>query len=146
MAWLLGMASPLIGIAAQNSLLFTAFQTSKRLVSSSPNLTISQTVAAGALAGAVNSVMASPIELLKIRMQSQYGGTADRKLRQVAAQLWREHGFRRGIMRGFWVRAGRREVVDGPVMLIQARPCAGHGRTRDARLCWLLRRLHQGKG
>lgn len=101
-----GMASPLLGIAAQNSLLFTAFQISKRFVSETPNLSIQQTVAAGAMAGAINSVMASPIELLKIRMQSQYGGTADQKLRQVASQLWKEHGFRRGIMRGFWVCAG----------------------------------------
>jgi hypothetical protein len=98
-----GMASPLLGIAAQNSLLFTAFQTSKRFVSETPNLTLTQTAAAGAMAGAVNSIMASPVELLKIRMQSQYGGATDQKLRQVASQLWREHGFRRGVMRGFWV-------------------------------------------
>lgn len=102
-----GMASPLIGIAAQNSLLFTAFQISKRFVSDTPTLTIQQTVAAGAMAGAVNSVVASPIELLKIRMQSQYGSQGDRKLRQVAADLWREHAFRRGVMRGFWVTVAR---------------------------------------
>lgn len=101
------MASPLIGIAAQNSLLFTAFQISKRFVSDTPNLTINQTVGAGAIAGAVNSVMASPIELFKIRMQSQYGGGTDQKLRQVASQLWRDHGFKRGIMRGFWVTVAR---------------------------------------
>lgn len=104
---LAGMASPLIGIAAQNSLLFTAFQMSKRLVADTPKLTTGQTAAAGAIAGAVNSIMASPVELFKIRMQSQYGGTTDRKLRQVAAQLWNEHGFRRGIMRGFWVTVAR---------------------------------------
>lgn len=101
------MASPLIGIAAQNSLLFTAFQISKRFVADTPNLTISQTAAAGAMAGAVNSIMASPVELFKIRMQSQYGGTTDQKLRQVAAKLWNEHGFRKGIMRGFWVTVAR---------------------------------------
>jgi solute carrier family 25 carnitine/acylcarnitine transporter 20/29 len=101
------MASPLIGIAAQNSLLFTAFQMSKRLVADTPNLTTSQTAAAGAIAGAVNSVMASPVELFKIRMQSQYGGTTDQKLRQVAAQLWNEHGFQRGVMRGFWITLAR---------------------------------------
>lgn len=92
-----------MGIAAQNSLLFTAFQLSKRFVSDTPNLSVNQTVAAGAMAGAINSVMASPIELLKIRMQSQYGGQGDRKLRQVAADLWSQHGFRHGVMRGFWV-------------------------------------------
>ncbi|PWN35314.1 mitochondrial carrier [Meira miltonrushii] len=102
-----GMASPLIGIAAQNSLLFTAFQVSKRFVSDTPTLSIQQTVGAGAIAGAVNSLMASPIELLKIRMQSQYGGQGDRKLRQVAADLWQQHGFRHGVMRGFWVTVAR---------------------------------------
>lgn len=70
-------------------------------------MTINQTVAAGAIAGAVNSVMASPIELFKIRMQSQYGAGTDQKLRQVASQLWKDHGFKRGIMRGFWVTVAR---------------------------------------
>lgn len=65
------MASPLLGIAAQNSLLFTAFALSKRVVSNTPDLSIPQIAAAGALAGAVNSLVASPVELFKIRMQAQ---------------------------------------------------------------------------
>ncbi|PWN47090.1 mitochondrial carrier [Violaceomyces palustris] len=98
-----GMASPLLGIAAQNSLLFTAFSFSKRLVSDTPDLSVGQTAAAGALAGAANSVLASPVELFKIRMQAQYGGTSDRKLSQVARDVWNESGFRNGVMRGFWI-------------------------------------------
>jgi solute carrier family 25 carnitine/acylcarnitine transporter 20/29 len=103
-----GMASPLIGIAAQNSLLFTAFQVSKRFVSDTPTLSTQQVVAAGAMAGAVNSIMASPVELLKIRMQAQYGGQTDLTLRKMAGTLWREHGFRNGVMRGFWVSVEQR--------------------------------------
>lgn len=37
-------------------------------------------------------------------MQGQYGSPSDKKLSKVASEMWREHGFRRGIMRGFWVR------------------------------------------
>ncbi|PWN89820.1 mitochondrial carrier [Acaromyces ingoldii] len=99
-----GMASPLMGIALQNSLLFTAFQLSRRAVSpETSDLTTRQTVLAGAMAGAANSVMASPVELFKIRMQAQYGSATDKKLRQVARDLWAEAGFRRGVMRGFWI-------------------------------------------
>ena len=55
-----GMASPLIGIAGVNSLLFAAYGISKRLISPFPQLTLPQTAAAGALAGAINAVLASP--------------------------------------------------------------------------------------
>lgn len=98
-----GMASPLLGIAAQNSFLFAAFSVAKRAVSTTPDLSIPQVVGAGALAGAANSVFAAPVELLKIRMQAQYGGTGDKTLAQVARTIWTEHGLRHGIMRGFWI-------------------------------------------
>ena len=64
-----GMASPLVGIAAVNGLLFGAYVRAKKLVSPYPVLSLSQTAAAGAIAGAVNSILASPVELFKIRMQ-----------------------------------------------------------------------------
>lgn len=54
------MASPLIGIAGVNSLLFTSYAVSKRAISPFPELSLKQTAAAGALAGAVNSILASP--------------------------------------------------------------------------------------
>lgn len=63
------MASPLVGIAAVNGLLFGAYIQAKKLVSPYPTLSIKQTAAAGAIAGAVNSILASPVELFKIRMQ-----------------------------------------------------------------------------
>ena len=55
-----GMASPLIGIAGVNSLLFAAYGTSRRIISPFPQLSLKETAAAGAMAGAVNSVLASP--------------------------------------------------------------------------------------
>ena len=55
-----GMASPLIGIAGVNSLLFGAYSVSRRIVSPFPELTLAQTALAGSMAGAVNSILASP--------------------------------------------------------------------------------------
>lgn len=59
------------------------------------------------MAGAVNSVLASPVEMLKIRMQAQYGKPNDKRLREVIGELWREWGFKKGILRGFWVTVAR---------------------------------------
>ncbi|WVN91187.1 uncharacterized protein L203_106444 [Cryptococcus depauperatus CBS 7841] len=98
-----GMLSPLLGVAAVNSLLFTAYGTARRIVSPYPDLSIPQVAAAGAIAGATNAVLASPVEMFKIKMQGQYGGTGDRKLSGILVDSWREYGFRNGIMRGYWV-------------------------------------------
>lgn len=54
------MASPLVGIAGVNSLLFTSYAISRRLISPFPELSLKEIAAAGAMAGAVNSVLASP--------------------------------------------------------------------------------------
>jgi solute carrier family 25 carnitine/acylcarnitine transporter 20/29 len=56
-----GMASPLMGIAAVNSLLFTAYGVSKRIISPYPDLSLGQIAAAGGMAGAANAVLASPV-------------------------------------------------------------------------------------
>ena len=55
-----GMASPLIGIAGVNSLLFTSYAISKRMISPFPDLSLKEIAAAGAMAGAANSILASP--------------------------------------------------------------------------------------
>lgn len=57
------MASPLLGIAAVNSLLFTAYGVTRRIISPYPDLTLGQIAAAGAGAGAINAVLASPVSL-----------------------------------------------------------------------------------
>lgn len=54
------MASPLIGIAGVNSLLFAAYGTSKRIISPFPQLSLKEIAAAGAMAGAANAILASP--------------------------------------------------------------------------------------
>jgi solute carrier family 25 (mitochondrial carnitine/acylcarnitine transporter), member 20/29 len=99
-----GMTSPLLGIAGVNSLLFAAYGTSKRIISPFGQLSLEQTAAAGAMAGAANAILASPVEMLKVRMQGQYGNPTDKRLRVVAREMWAEWGVRKGIMRGYWVR------------------------------------------
>ncbi|KAK7040912.1 hypothetical protein VNI00_009508 [Paramarasmius palmivorus] len=101
------MASPLIGIAGVNSLLFAAYGVSKRIVSPYPQLTLPQTALAGAMAGAINAILASPVEMFKVRMQGQYGSATDKRLRTVAREMWSEWGFRKGVMRGYWVTVMR---------------------------------------
>ncbi|KAG6330880.1 hypothetical protein ID866_8210 [Astraeus odoratus] len=101
-----GMASPLIGIAGVNSLLFASYATSKRIVSPFPQLTLPQTALAGAMAGAANAILASPVEMFKVIMQGQYG-TSKRRLRNIVMETWLNWGFRRGIMRGYWITVAR---------------------------------------
>lgn len=120
------MASPLIGVAGVNSLLFLSNNYARKLVSPfGPNLSIPQVALAGAMAGAVQrcarlsgkteqvppeltdsarlcSILASPVEMFKIRMQGQYGNEGKR-LRDVVGDMYREYGWRKGIMRGYWV-------------------------------------------
>ncbi|KIP11249.1 hypothetical protein PHLGIDRAFT_27978 [Phlebiopsis gigantea 11061_1 CR5-6] len=98
-----GMASPLIGIAGVNSLLFAAYGVSKRIISPFPDLSLQQIAVAGAMAGAANAILASPVEMFKVRMQGQYGGKDDKRLRVVMRDMWKEWGLREGIMRGYWV-------------------------------------------
>ncbi|KAI0079318.1 mitochondrial carrier [Panus rudis PR-1116 ss-1] len=102
-----GTLSPLIGIAGVNSLLFAAYGASKRLISPFPQLSLKEIAAAGAMAGAANAILASPVEMFKVRMQGQYGSKDDKRLRAVVQEMWSQWGFRKGIMRGYWVTVAR---------------------------------------
>ncbi|KAJ2776874.1 hypothetical protein H4R18_005441 [Coemansia javaensis] len=106
-----GMASPLVGIAAVNSLLFWAYSYGKALQTGSATATptLGQVAIAGAGAGAVNSVLASPVELLKVRLQVQYsaaGGAVFRGPVSLARHLVGQFGAR-GIAWGFWATVAR---------------------------------------
>jgi len=103
LAFYKGMASPLIGIAGVTSLLFTSYGASKRIISPFPDLSVREIAAAGALAGAITATLVTPVEMFKIRMQSQYGSSGDKRLRIVARELWSQWGFRKGVMKGYWV-------------------------------------------
>ncbi|KDE04242.1 hypothetical protein, variant [Microbotryum lychnidis-dioicae p1A1 Lamole] len=97
-----GMASPLIGVAGVNSLLFGANQQARKLVSPYPDLSLPQVAVAGAMAGAAQSVLASPVEMFKVRMQAQYGPNPKR-LREIVGEMHQKWGWKRGIMRGYWI-------------------------------------------
>ncbi|KAG6833607.1 hypothetical protein H0H87_004234 [Tephrocybe sp. NHM501043] len=101
------MASPLLGIAGVNSLLFASYGISKRIISPFPQLSLKETALAGAMAGAANAVLASPVEMFKVRMQGQYGAATDQRLRDVARGMWKQWGLRQGIMRGYWITVAR---------------------------------------
>lgn len=117
-----GMSSPIVGVAAINSLLFgvygffmslqqRGFGSKSDITSKVPPPTLMQVYIAGAGSGAVNAVFSCPIELVKIRLQNQlnakeqwsrkpYSGPID-----CAQTLWREQGSRgffRGLTATFW--------------------------------------------
>jgi len=43
------------------------------------------------------------VEMFKVRMQGQYGAKTDKRLRTVVSEMWTQWGFRKGVMRGYWV-------------------------------------------
>ena len=149
------MTSPLVGIAGVNSLLFTAYFISRRIISPFPELSLRQTALAGSMAGAVNSLLASPgefpvwwssnslpmtsiVELLKVRMQGQYGAVDDKRLSRVAIDLYKKWGFRKGVMRGFWVHS---HVIQVYLMhLMSSRDISGNRSKRDPGIRWVSRK------
>ena len=47
------------------------------------------------------------VEMFKVRMQGQYGAATDKRLGAIVSEMWRDWGFRKGIMRGYWVTVAR---------------------------------------
>ncbi|KAL0955482.1 hypothetical protein HGRIS_001722 [Hohenbuehelia grisea] len=102
-----GMFSPLVGIAGVNALLFASYGAAKRVISPFPQLSLTEIAGAGAIAGAANAILASPVEMFKVRMQGQYGAATDKRLRDIAREMWTQWGVRKGVMRGYWVTVAR---------------------------------------
>jgi solute carrier family 25 carnitine/acylcarnitine transporter 20/29 len=61
------------------------------------------------------------VEMFKIRMQGQYGAQGDQTLRAVAREMWTQWGFRRGVMRGFWVSSARARSLLSPTLIGRGR-------------------------
>ncbi|KAM0755917.1 mitochondrial carrier [Meredithblackwellia eburnea MCA 4105] len=101
-----GMASPLLGVAGVNSLLFMSNTYARKLVNPFGNLSIKDVALAGAIAGAAQSILASPVEMFKIRMQGQYG-SGGKRLRDVVGEMYGKYGWRKGILRGYWITVVR---------------------------------------
>lgn len=103
------MASPLVGIGAVNALLFAANSNIKQRLQNNPNeiLTLDKIALAGAGAGFVNSILASPVELLKIKLQAQFSnqkGTTRYFSGPIdcARYLIQRDGISHGLFRGMW--------------------------------------------
>ncbi|KJE93551.1 substrate carrier family protein [Capsaspora owczarzaki ATCC 30864] len=94
-----GVASPLVGVAAMNATLFCAYGAIKYTLNDNKphgekQLPILRMLLAGAETGAVVALVESPVDLIKAKMQTQYGSgsTAQYKstfdcLRQVTSQF-----------------------------------------------------------
>ncbi|KAI8054605.1 mitochondrial carrier domain-containing protein [Syncephalis plumigaleata] len=120
-----GMAAPLVGISAVNALLFTAYSSLKDVqvkwfnLKSTDQLSAWQLASAGAGAGFVNTILASPVEMLKVRLQVQrsmagFTTTTQHVVSQyhhgpidLARSVIVKDGWRHGLMRGFWATAAR---------------------------------------
>jgi solute carrier family 25 carnitine/acylcarnitine transporter 20/29 len=105
-----GMASPLIGIGAVNALLFAANSNLKSRLQSHPNelLSLDKIALAGGGAGIINSILASPVELLKIKMQAQFGHASVDGSKHFTGPidcgkyLIQRDGIAHGLYRGLW--------------------------------------------
>ncbi|KAJ2513357.1 hypothetical protein GGI11_004431 [Coemansia sp. RSA 2049] len=105
-----GVTSPLAGIGFCNAVVFAANGFFQRLLqaNSSEPLTVSQKAIAGGLAGGVMSFLNCPVELLKVKLQTQYGAAATPGHRpytgvvNCGVRTFQERGFS-GLYRGLGI-------------------------------------------
>ncbi|GLT76181.1 hypothetical protein SLA2020_478560 [Shorea laevis] len=118
-----GMAAPLAAVAFQNAMVFQIYAILSRAFDSSVSANDPpsyQSVAlAGVGTGALQSILLSPVELVKIRLQLQNRGptilhptTSHRGPISVAKSIWRTEGLR-GIYRGFTITVLRDAPAHG---------------------------------
>jgi solute carrier family 25 (mitochondrial carnitine/acylcarnitine transporter), member 20/29 len=95
-----GLLPPLLGASIINAVLFSSYGLAKTFFSKQP--TLYQTAVAGGFAGLVQSVVASPIELLKIRLQATAGGLEQRTLKDEFKAIYTKSGIP-GLYRGMYM-------------------------------------------
>ncbi|KAI9797974.1 MAG: hypothetical protein M1833_005030 [Piccolia ochrophora] len=112
LAFYKGTLTPLIGIGACVSVQFGAFHYARRRFETRnalasphgpPTLSYTQYYLAGAFAGLTNTALSSPIEHIRIRLQTQPHAAAARLYTgplDCISQLTRRHGLARGLYRG----------------------------------------------
>jgi solute carrier family 25 carnitine/acylcarnitine transporter 20/29 len=101
-----GMSSPMAGVTVVNAIVFGVYGNTQRYMSD-PNSLYSHFVA-GSMAGICQSVICSPMELVKTRLQLQQTGAAQkyRTPTDCLQHIWKQEGFR-GIFRGFGITMAR---------------------------------------
>ena len=70
LAFYKGMGPPLVNVPLINSIIFASYEFYKKMINvqSETDFTFNQSMQAGMFAGAVNSIVVSPIELVKCRL------------------------------------------------------------------------------
>lgn len=102
-----GMSSPMAGVAAVNAIAFGVYGNVQRL-SGDPNGLMSPFLA-GSAAGLCQSLICSPMELIKTRLQLQHTNAAATQFQnpfQCLSQIWRTERLR-GVFRGLGITAAR---------------------------------------
>ncbi|CAG7720959.1 unnamed protein product, partial [Allacma fusca] len=107
-----GIASPLYGVAAVNAIIFGVYGQLKPFVSGpTGNDALWAHFIAGSASGSVQSIVASPMELVKTRMQlddSVKGSSKGPSAWQVLKNIYlREGGIRKGVFKGWGITLGR---------------------------------------
>lgn len=115
-----GMGAPLATVAVFNAVLFSVRGQMEALLRSEPGapLTVNQQFVAGAGAGCAVSVLATPTELIKCRLQVQGAGAAVAEggaavalkysgPMDVAKQVLRSEGGTKGLFKGFFPTMAR---------------------------------------
>lgn len=112
-----GVSAPLAGAAAETACLFWSYSVAKDLltqtafpVNDEKDLPLGALALAGAMSGGVTSLLLTPIELVKCRMQAPLHSSVDLSLRPGAGLASTAHSpfavisdvFRREGLRGFW--------------------------------------------
>ena len=107
-----GITSPLLGVAGVNALIFGVYGALRPYISGSPgNDALWAHFLAGSISGGVQSFVASPMELVKTRMQLQtdnFKGTKAPSSYQVLNSIYRnEGGLIKGVFKGYGVTLAR---------------------------------------
>lgn len=102
-----GMASPLVGNAPMNALLFAGYRGTLRLLDPDADPVVgcpaSHIYTAGIVAGVLQCVIIAPADLIKCQMQVQMGRKALITPLQCAKQMVAHNGWRNGLFRGWWI-------------------------------------------
>jgi len=102
-----GSASPLVGAMAHNAVVFFTTANTKNMIRNvkyegnrEQQLTVFDIFCAGALAGVPISFVEGPVDLLKVKLQSQIGKGEYKNVFDAAAQIFRKYGVR-GLYQGW---------------------------------------------
>jgi ornithine carrier protein len=99
-----GLASPIIGAAAENATLFVTYNFAQNMIKnhilySKEDLAIPYLVACGGISGLVASYVLTPIELIKCKMQVENIYSHKKSsISQLVKQVWLKDGIK-----GFWL-------------------------------------------